>query len=576
VGWCQIISSNGEGRFTVRLDFGESMRAAIMSALEQRISALQPQMTKADLALTEAEEAHEQSKAVLAALLEQIAQSPPELIEPMRRAYSRDLHKMQELVAELQQRELRQRTIADEIELRGRQIAYWRDEVKCVETRDVWCAGYVEESSGYRATIEIDGEADLILLHPNNRAWVPRDGELRARALLSPEQAYWNAAALPGWQKHRPTYRYGTITDIDWDANTCSVKLADAKSSVQRLGINKHTVLDRLSTNYAGGMRTFGVDDRVVVEFINQAWELPQLIGFLDNPRRPPPIRWPYFINKNIFGKIYEPLYVDLAARPLFDLRGNVGVRYEVVDGELPPGLSLDRDTCILSGTPTDVAAMYRYVTIRCSDRFFVAGKNRRYADSVPMLIAINTWGSIHYVTSTNNGDAWGLHDPPHPVELALEGGPVGETRTCVAPPPGRGMLWCGWSDGHPDRQRPADTIPQYGITLTAHYVILPSRGQSSQKISLRPEAPRWNWTRSMGRSPLSGVDSWFDSSLVPDSPTWGKETGWVNNLPPEFWPDLQWPFALLLGARRAIASFTYDGGDVNYPYLMVDVSPQE
>jgi len=204
-----------------------------------------------------------------------------------------------------------------------------------------------------------------------------------------------------------------------------------------------------------------------------------------------------------------------------------------------------------------------------------VPGKNRRYADSIVLKIAINTWGSIHYVTSTRSGDAWGLHDPPHPVELALEGGPVGETRTCVAPPPGRGMLWCGWSDGYPDRQRPADTIPQYGIILTAHYVILPSRGLSTEHVAMRPEAPRLNWTRSIGRSPLSGGDEWFNSSLVPDSPTWGKETGWVDELPPAFWPDLQWPFALLPGARRAIASFTYDG-DPSYPYVMVSVEPQE
>lgn len=578
MGWCQIISSNGEGRFTVQLDFGENMRAAIMSALQQRISALQPQLAKAALSVAEAKDAHEQAQAALASLLADIAQASPEMIEPMRRAYSRELQKMQQLVAELQRRELQRRTIADEIALRARQLSYWRDEVRCIETRDVWCAAFVEESSGYRATIEIDGEPDLILLHPQNRAWVPRDGEMRSRALMSPEQAYFNAAVLPGWQKHRPTYRHGTIASIDWDANTCSVKLADAKSSAQGLDINKRTKLDNLTTNYAGGMRTFGIDDRVVVAFINQAWELPQLLGFLDNPRRPPPIRWPFYVDTNITGKIYEPMTVDLAARPLFDLRGNVGVRYEVVDGDLPAGLSLDPDTCVLSGTPTDVGAMYRDITIRCSDPFYVPGKNRRYADSVSLRIAINTWGSIHYVTSTNNGDAWGLHDPPHPVELALEGGPVGETRTCVAPPPGRGMLWCGWSDGYPDRQRPADTIPQYSMTLTAYYVILPSRGLSTQGMLDRPGDHWVKLTRSMGRGPLSGGDAWFSSSLVPDSPAWVKETAWmpVHELPPGgFWPDLQWPFALLPGKRRAIASFTYDG-DPSYPYVMVSVEPQE
>lgn len=577
MGWCQILSSNGEGRFTVKVDFGEDMRAAIMSALQQRINALQPQLAKADLSVAEAKDAHQQAQAALASLLDEIAHASPELIEPMRRAYSRELHKMQRLVAELQRRELQRRTIADEIALRARQLAYWRDDVRCTETRDVWCAAFVESSSGYRATIEINGEPDLILLHPQNRAWVPRDGEMRSRALLSPEQAYFNAAVLPGWQKHYPTYRHGTIASIDWDANTCSVTLAAAKSSAQRLDINKVTTLDNLTTNYAGGMRTFGIDDRVVVAFTNQAWELPQLIGFLDNPRRPPPERWPFFVDTNITGRINEPLTVDLAARHLFDLRGNVGVRYEVVGSDLPAGLSLDPDTCVLSGTPTDVGAMSTDITIRCSDPFYVPGKNRRYADSVPLRIAINTWGSIHYVTSTVNHDAWGLHDPPHPVELALEGGPVGETRTCIAPPPGRGMLWCGWSDGYPDRQRPADTIPPYGVFLTAHYVILPSRALSTGGMLDRPGDHWLKLTRSMGRGSLTGYDDVFSPDLVPDSPAWMKETDWmpVYDLPPDgFWPDLQWPFALLPGARRAICSFTYEGGD--YPYVMTGVEPQE
>ena len=59
-----------------------------------------------------------------------------------------------------------------------------------------------------------------------------------AREVMTAAQAFWNAAVLPGWQRWMPTYRIGTISDIDYDADTASVELDDATSTAQDLPIN--------------------------------------------------------------------------------------------------------------------------------------------------------------------------------------------------------------------------------------------------------------------------------------------------------------------------------------------------
>lgn len=119
------------------------------------------------------------------------------------------------------------------------------------------------------------------------------DGVMTGRQVMSPSQAYYNAAILPGWQKFKPMYRWGTASNVDYEANTMTVTLADATSSAQGLNVNAQSVLFDVPVEYmtcdAGA---FEDGDRVVVQFRNQDQSLPLVIGFVDNPRACQP--WPY------------------------------------------------------------------------------------------------------------------------------------------------------------------------------------------------------------------------------------------------------------------------------------------
>jgi hypothetical protein len=126
------------------------------------------------------------------------------------------------------------------------------------------------------------------------------DGILTARELMSPEQAFFNAAILPGWQKDKPTYRWGTITGLNFDANTADVTLFDARSSAQRLSVNKVGSLAGVPVQYMTcNADAFEVGDNCIVRFNGQSWDSPVVIGFLDNPKRC--ISWPTVELKVLF-----------------------------------------------------------------------------------------------------------------------------------------------------------------------------------------------------------------------------------------------------------------------------------
>lgn len=114
----------------------------------------------------------------------------------------------------------------------------------------------------------------------------PGDGAFLERELISPAQAYFNAAIFPGWQKWMPTYRWGTASNVNETANTMDVTLGAATSSAQRLNVNKESSLSNVPVVYMTcHASAFEDGDRVIVAFANQLFESPSVIGFLDNPR---------------------------------------------------------------------------------------------------------------------------------------------------------------------------------------------------------------------------------------------------------------------------------------------------
>ena len=154
------------------------------------------------------------------------------------------------------------------------------------ETVPAWCADLTEDASGQVATVEVPGENKLVLIAPAAPSPGPTDGLLTAREVQSPAQVFWNAAVLPGWQKWRPTYRTGTITALDVEADTASVTLDAATSSAQNLNVNQATNLVDVPVEYMTcNASAFEIGDACLVQFVGQDQATPKVVGFKDHPK---------------------------------------------------------------------------------------------------------------------------------------------------------------------------------------------------------------------------------------------------------------------------------------------------
>jgi hypothetical protein len=123
--------------------------------------------------------------------------------------------------------------------------------------------------------------------HGGNAVYDPaRDGQLQPAAAGTPANIFRNWAMLPGWQKWKPTYRYGVITALDEEADTCAVPLDDAHSSQQGLGIKQTASLADVLVSYTA---VFEVGDHDLLKFKGNDWNSPVVIGFHDNPK---PCSW--------------------------------------------------------------------------------------------------------------------------------------------------------------------------------------------------------------------------------------------------------------------------------------------
>ena len=164
---------------------------------------------------------------------------------------------------------------------------------------EAWCADYSTKLpiGAEVATIEVPGEPAEVLIYPQAQGegmhHAPRDGIVSMRAWQAPEQAYLNAALLPGWQRHRPTYRFGILFNLDREQNLCDVQLSPFdRSSAQGLRINpgeplQQWVLRNVPITYMQCHgEAFEEGDEVVVRFLDQSWSRPVVIGVRRFPRR--------------------------------------------------------------------------------------------------------------------------------------------------------------------------------------------------------------------------------------------------------------------------------------------------
>jgi len=155
------------------------------------------------------------------------------------------------------------------------------------EEISAWCADLTEDLAGEVGLIEVPGESTAFNIQPgyeDNGAYnAARDGQLTPTMAMDPAAAFYNLAMLPGWQKWKPTYRYGTITAIDGD--TADVVLDAAVSTQQGLGVNQGTTLSGVPIEYMScNGAAFEEGDEVLVKFTGQDWGNPLVVGFKDNP----------------------------------------------------------------------------------------------------------------------------------------------------------------------------------------------------------------------------------------------------------------------------------------------------
>jgi hypothetical protein len=176
------------------------------------------------------------------------------------------------------------------LELRTRMAALKLDlanlqSLQTEQEREAWCVDLTEDAEGEVGTIEVPGEPQRVLIAPGGQGGL---GKLMARALMSPEQAFYNAAILPGWQRFKPTYRVGTAIAVNKTANTMAVTLDDVTSTAQDLNVMKGPLaLQNVPVQYMScNAKAFEDGDRVVVEFVGMTWDNPRVIGFVQNPRR--------------------------------------------------------------------------------------------------------------------------------------------------------------------------------------------------------------------------------------------------------------------------------------------------
>lgn len=300
MGYALIVGGGTNGRYTISLDIGEAERAALVArfttaqaAAQDKLAAAQAELNTKTAELDAATTAYNDATILYIELLrnEAVVEDEDAYLEIVKGYFEAQATYLRARAAHSAALANRNALSFSASHL-TKALAAWQAQV-LTETREAWCTDYTEDATGYVATLEIPGESDLILIDAGGRSPVlATDGYLRSRGLMAPWQAYFNAAILPGWQKFKPTYRWGTITALDEDADTATVSLAEARSSAQHLLVNQETTLSNVPVLYMEcNAEAFSVGDRVVVEFQNQDLGSPRVIGFLDNPV--PCVEWP-------------------------------------------------------------------------------------------------------------------------------------------------------------------------------------------------------------------------------------------------------------------------------------------
>lgn len=296
MGRATIKEEIGEGRYTIEIDYGDAERTRRLAAVDMRLFELGLRQTWQSELLADIEDGMPSLRSELDALiLAYVAATKAVPRDPQNEAQLKkqidaktaDVLKQASMI-----QNARNALALTELQIKSAQLERGNlEQLNVVVQQGAWCADYSLEKTGNVATIDINGEGGLILVAPGAPAPTSADGALVSRELQSPEQVFWNAAVLPGWQKWKPMYRSGTITALDTEADTADVELDDARSTAQNLDINKAATLKAVPVKYMDcNSLAFGEGDKVVVKFKDQDNATPEVVGFVSHPKT---CNWP-------------------------------------------------------------------------------------------------------------------------------------------------------------------------------------------------------------------------------------------------------------------------------------------
>lgn len=288
-----MLSGGDDGRYQVRLDLArEAIEAEIERINAKKIPKIEGKITQAQAEFAAKDADVAQIAAELDAAINALALDPATgRLEPMAPVTDAQKRIAKAQIERSAARGALDRLKADRLSLRLR-LDYLQS-VPPDPEKEVWCADLTEDIApgATVGTIDIPGEGvEQVLIAPafDGAATyaAERDGAMTPREAMSPEQAFLNAALLPGWQKFRPLHRVGTIRDIDAPTNRCGVDLDEALSSAQGLQINQSAALEDVPVRYMDcDAEAFEDGDRVVVAFSGQDWASPEVIGFEKEPK---------------------------------------------------------------------------------------------------------------------------------------------------------------------------------------------------------------------------------------------------------------------------------------------------
>jgi hypothetical protein len=288
MGYATIVSGGEDGRYVIQVDTGEALRQQLLEQVTLEINRLELDVLQAQVKVDEADADDAFNVAQFNALADSMA---GDANSPAFNASNIALKGARKIITDGRLRNYPFRVALDAAKFRlaqARKLAASLNTVQTLITKNAWCTDLTVDASpgDVVATMDIPGDTNLQLIAPGARGWTPQDGQIFERALLSPAQVYLFAAIFPGWQKFLPTYRWGTISAINFDNDTATVDLFAQTSTAQRLGVNQSSSLVDVPIVYMTcNSAAFDIGDRVVVQFVGQDWNNPRIVGFLDNPK---------------------------------------------------------------------------------------------------------------------------------------------------------------------------------------------------------------------------------------------------------------------------------------------------